>query len=128
MRDTGDHGEGQPGRRGREGGLSMLDLVGLPPAQRTILRLILRQTDISHAELAQALASLPEADRLSQAELDETLDALLQQHFLLRSAGEQDVTFRVNHRRTARSTRRSNIWEALDSGAISNTRRGRADD
>ena len=128
MRDTADHGEGQPARRGREGGLSILDLEGLPPAQRTIIRLMLRQPDISYTELAQALAGLPAADQLSQAELDETLDALLQQHFLLRSAGEQDVTFRVNHRRTARSTRRSNIWEALDSGAIANTRRGRADD
>ena len=128
MRDIGDHGEGQPGRRGGEGGLSMLDLVGLPPAQRTLMRLMLRQPDISYTELAQALAGLPAADRLSPAELDETLDALLQQHFLLRSAGEQDVTFRVNHRRTARSTRRSKIWDALDSGAIANTRRGRADD
>ena len=128
MRDTGDHGEGQPGRRGREGGLSILDLAGLPPAQRKILRLILRQTDISHAELAQALASLPEADRLSQAELDETLDALLQQQFLLRSTGDQNGTFRVNHQRNARSTRRTNIWDALDSSAIANKRRGRPDD
>ncbi len=128
MRDTGDHGEGQPGRRGREGGLSILDLAGLPPAQRKILRLILRQTDISYAVLAQALAGLPEADRLSQAELDETLDALLQQQFLLRSARDQDATFRVNHRRNARSTRRTTIWDALDSGAILNKRRGRVDE
>ena len=128
MRDTGDHGEGQPGRRGGEGGLSMLDLVGLPPAQRTLMRLMLRQPDISYAELAQALAGLPEADRLSPAELDETLDALLQQQFLLRSARDQDATFRVSHRRNARSTRRTTIWDALDSGAISNKRWGRVDD
>ena len=127
MCDTADHGEGQPARRGREGGLSILDLDGLL-AQRTITRLMLRQPDISYAELAQALAGLPEADRLSPAELDETLDALLQQQFLLRSARDQDATFRVSHRRNARSTRRTTIWDALDSGAIANTRRGRADD
>jgi hypothetical protein len=128
MSETGDHGEGQPGRRGREGGLSILDLEGLPPAQRKIMRLILRKTEISYAELSQAIAGMPEADRLSQAEMDETLDALIQQQFLLRADGDREVTFRVNHRRNTRSTLRTNIWDALDSGAISNKRRRRTED
>ncbi|HZB95477.1 MAG TPA: hypothetical protein VE268_05930 [Herpetosiphonaceae bacterium] len=127
MSEIDDRGEGQPGRRGREGGLSILDLESLPPAQRKIMRLIMRKTEISYTDLSQAFASMPGADHLSQAELDETLDALIQQQFLVRSDGDQAITFRVNHRHNSRSTLRTNIWDALDSGAISNKRRGRTE-
>jgi len=103
-------GEGRSERQGRGTGISILDMEALPPALRKIMRLLLRETEMTHGELYEAVAGMPEADRLSQAELDTVLATLSQQQWLLRV----DDTYRVNHRRKARSTLREDIWDALD--------------
>lgn len=59
-------------------GISTFDLLGdMPPAQRTLMRLFLRQVEMTMAELEAAVAKLPEERRLSKDEILETLAVLL---------------------------------------------------
>jgi AAA family ATP:ADP antiporter len=85
----------------RDSGMSTLVLGNLPPHQLRIMRFILQKGgEAVYTELAQALAALPEAERLSQSQVDEALEGLSQQQWLIRSEAEP-LAYRVNFRRKA---------------------------
>jgi len=109
------------------GGISALDLGDLPANQRKTMRLMLRRREIAYLELCQVMEALPEADRLSRSELDEALQSLSEQQWLIRSEAEP-VTYKINFRRKAgkefgdmtsrqrmRRTLARGIWNVLDS-------------
>ena len=95
-----------------EGGITPLDLAELPPVLRKIMRLMLREIEMSYSDLCEAAKALPEADSLSPAEFDKALDALSNQGWLIKM-GEENVTYRVNLRRKAGST--LGLWATLQS-------------
>jgi hypothetical protein len=109
-----------------EGGISALDLAELPAVQRKIMRLMLRQVEMTYAELCRAAEAMPEADRLSRAELDEGLETLSGQRWLNRIEGPEQVSYKVNFRRKAGRTlakvnlrraggaRAHDLWDALE--------------
>ena len=68
----------------QEGGITALDLVGLPPALRKIMRLMLRELQMTYPRLTEAMESMPEAERLSLDDLQSALDTLTQQFWLVR--------------------------------------------
>lgn len=98
----------------QEGGITALDLADLPPALRKIMRLMLRQLEMTYPQLLEAMQKMPEAERLSQQDLDEALNALSQQFWLIRFGEGQRATYKVNLRRKAGSTLATNIWTTLD--------------
>lgn len=58
-------------------GLNTMALMSLPGPARVVVRLILRNKgDMSYAAMLEAMESQPEKSRLSQAELDDVLDAM----------------------------------------------------
>ena len=97
-----------------EPGLSVLDLADMPPAQRKIMRLMLREFEMTHEELYEAVAAWPETERMSQDELDQALDALSKNLWLIRM-GEEHITYRANLRRKPGSALAKSIWANLDS-------------
>jgi hypothetical protein len=107
-----DRLQSQLGSPGDEGGITPLDLAGLSPALRKIMRLMLREIEMSYSDLCEAARSMPEADSLSPAELDQALDDLSRQGWLIKM-GEQKVSYRVNLRRKAGST--LGLWATLSS-------------
>jgi hypothetical protein len=121
-----DRLQGQSDDPEREGGLSALDLAELPAVQRKIMRLMLRQVEMTYAELCRAAEAMPEAERLSRAELDEGLETLNGRHWLNRIEGPEHVSYKVNFRRKASRTlakanlrrtggaRAHDIWDALE--------------
>ena len=96
-----------------QGGLSILDLADMPPAQLKLMRLMLREVEMSDEALREAVAAWPEEDRLSQAELDATLDTLSRNLWLIRM-GEERITYRANLRRKPGSVVARSIWGDLD--------------
>ena len=48
----------------QEGGITALDLADLPPALRKIMRLMLRQLEMTYPQLVEAMANMPEEERL----------------------------------------------------------------
>src|SRR5512142_2046112 len=75
-------------------GIVPADLIDLPAPQVTILRLILARREMSYAQICDVTDKQP--DRLSRAQLDETLNTLVEQRWLIR---EEPATYRINLRR-----------------------------
>jgi len=98
-----------------EGGITALDLADLPPALRKIMRLMLRELQLNYPQLIEAVAALPEAERLASKELDEALDVLTRQSWLVRIGEGRKAIYKVNLRRKLGSTLASGIWNTLDS-------------
>jgi hypothetical protein len=98
----------------QEGGITALDLAQLAPPLRKIMRLMLRELELTRPQLGDAMQNLSESDRLSPAELDQALATLTGQFWLIRMGEEPHVTYKVNLRRKAGSTLAKNIWASLD--------------
>jgi hypothetical protein len=98
----------------KEGGITALDLADLPPILRKIMRLMLRKLQMNYPELCEAMDNLPEADRLSRADLDKSLETLSQQAWLIRLGEGEKAIYKVNLRPKSGSTLASGIWSSLD--------------
>lgn len=111
----------------RNDGLAALDLLDLPATLYKVMQLMLRHLELDYAQLWDFVKSLPEAERLTRAELDDALHNLIEQHWLLHGEDDQPHVYRVNFRRkignvrstftpqTKRGTTVSHgIWDALD--------------
>ena len=100
--------------RANEGGISPLDLAALPPRWRKIMRMMLREIEMSYNQLREATAKLPEADRLNDEELKDALDNLTKQSWLIKVGQGEVVSYKVNLKRKSGSTLASGIWDALE--------------
>ena len=98
----------------KEGGITPLDLAGLPPALRKIMRLMLRELQMSYLMLCEAMDSMPEADRLTPDDLQDTLTTLTQQFWLIRIGEGDKAIYKVNLRRREGSKLAAGIWSSLD--------------
>lgn len=83
---------------GKPGGeaLSTLDLMSLPSPVRRVINLMLRKVKVTYPELCKTVAQLPEDKRLSQAGLDEILDALCQVGWLDQEQSGDVITYKVS--------------------------------
>lgn len=100
--------------RGKDG-ISVLDLADLPPALRKIMKLMLRQIRMNYPQLVAALEQLPQAEQMTHAELDETLERLSEQAWLIKVGQGEGAHYKVNLRRKAGSKLGETIWQRLDS-------------
>jgi hypothetical protein len=113
--------------RPQDDGLAAIDLASLPPQQLKIMRLMLRQPEMSYPRLCAAVEAMPEAERLSRAELDAALAIMLEQGWLIRADDNQPITYKANLRRRSAgrldsfaprrksgSALTQGLWDALD--------------
>jgi hypothetical protein len=101
--------------RAQEGGISAIDIASLPPTLRKIMRLMLRENEMTDAAIREAVEAMPEADRVSQSDLSDALNALTAESWLIRLGQDETVTYRVNLRRKAGSGLGGAIWARLES-------------
>ncbi len=97
-----------------EEGISALALADLPPNLRKLMRLMLREVEMFYQDLCTAVSEMPEASRLSQKELDEALETLTQQFWLIRRGEGERVRYQVNLRRKAGSKIAQGLWANLN--------------
>jgi hypothetical protein len=97
-----------------EGGITALDLADLPPALRKIMRLMLRELQLSRSEITNAVASFPDSEQLARKDLDEALDTLSRQAWLIRIGEGEKAIYKVNLRRKSGSTLAGGVWSTLD--------------
>lgn len=97
-----------------EGGITALDLADLPPTLRKIMRLMLRELQLSYLQLIETVAALPENEQLTRKDLDEALDTLSNQSWLVRIGQGEKAIYKVNLRRKAGSKLASGVWNTLD--------------
>ncbi len=98
-----------------EGGITALDLAALPPALRKIMRLMLRELQLDYPQLTAAVAALPDAEKIQGKELDEALEVLTRQAWLVRIGQGEKAIYKVNLRRKSGSGLATGIWNDLDS-------------
>ena len=101
--------------RRQDGGISPLDLAALPPRLRTIMRLVLREREMTYAGLCEATDKLAPQDKMTVEELDEALHELHGQGWLLRLGEEDAISYKVRLRRKRGSSLGGELWDALDS-------------
>ena len=98
----------------QEGGITALDLAGLPPALRKIMRLMLRELQMTYPRLGEAMDAMPAEERMSRSDLDEALATLTEQFWLTRIGEGEKAIYKVNLKRKAGSTLAAGIWSSLD--------------
>lgn len=98
--------------REAKGGISALDLRDLPVGLRKIMRLLLRELEMTYPAICEAMEALPEAERLSRTELEQALEQLSKQGWLIK-LGEERITYKVNLQHKAGS--KLALWNTLDS-------------
>ena len=98
----------------KDGGISPLDLAKLSPSLRKIMRLMLRELQMSYPRMCEVMDSVPEPDRLTRTELDDALSTLTDQFWLIRIGEKEKAVYKVNLRRKAGSTLMSGIWSSLN--------------
>jgi hypothetical protein len=102
--------------------LNVLDIADLPPTQRKVMRFILRKVEMTYNELCDAIEALPEGERVSRADLDQVLQALMQDRWLVQTDGKEMLpSYRANLRRNVierepPKRERRNIWDVLTFG------------
>ena len=97
-----------------EGGITALDLADLSPALRKIMRLMLRELQLTYNDITTAVASFPEPERLAPKELDEALETLTRQSWLMRLGEGEKAIYKVNLRRKSGATLSDGVWNTLD--------------
>jgi hypothetical protein len=95
----------------QEGGISPLDLAALPPLLRKIMRHLLREYELTYAEIQEWAEDLADNER---AELDPSLDELTRQFWLIRRGEGKRMRYQANLRRKAGSKLAHSIWGSLD--------------
>lgn len=95
-------------------GISPLHLMDLPPNLRKIMRLMLRECEITEAELRKKLTEKSDLSDLSPSELKIALDELSAQSWLIRRGEGERVTYQVNLRHRTGSKVVGGIWRKLD--------------
>ncbi|MBI3161907.1 MAG: hypothetical protein HYZ23_05330 [Chloroflexi bacterium] len=98
----------------QEGGITPLDLASLPPALRKIMRLMLRELQMTYPRLCEAMDEMPEADRLSREDLQSALTTLTEQYWLIRIGEKEKAIYKVNLRRKEGSKLAAGIWSSLN--------------
>lgn len=94
-----------------EGGISPIDLAKLPREMKSIMRLMLREVEMSEEQLVAAIQEWPEEERLSADQISAALKILVKDGWLIKM-GEERITYRANLRRKAGS--QLNFWSKLD--------------
>jgi len=95
-------------------GISPLDLAALPPLMRKIMRYLLREYEMLYSEICQWAKELPEEERPSQADLDQALETLSKQFWLINRGEGERVRYQANLRRKAGSRLEQSAWNSLD--------------
>jgi len=98
----------------KEEGISVPDLAALPPTFRKIMRLMLRQIQMSYPQLCEIVDQMPQSEQLTRANLDEALTKLVEQVWLIQIGEGDRAIYKVNLRRKAGSKLGESIWQNLD--------------
>jgi predicted transcriptional regulator len=80
--------------------MNTFDLLGdMPSEQRTIMRLFLRNIEMSLGELQKAIEALPEEKRMDQETIERTLENLIQKKWVERIEDNGEIVYSVVQKR-----------------------------
>jgi hypothetical protein len=103
------------GDQSDSGGISPIELAKLPPVQRMLMRLLLRELEMTEVAVRAAVSEQPADKRPSNADLEEALKELAREGWVIKMGEGAVITYKANIRRKAPSTLAKSLWSALDS-------------
>ena len=95
-----------------DSGFNMVDFMDLPGFERCVVRLILRETELTYPQLVEAITTLPEEQQMECDRLDEALDHLTGSQWLVPEGDGQQRRYRVAMHR--RSSQNPGMWDNLE--------------
>ena len=98
----------------KDGGITALDLADLSPTLRKIMKIMLRELQMTYPRLCEVMDAMPEEERLTRGLLDDALSTLTQQFWLVRIGDKEKAIYKVNLKRKTGSTLAAGIWSSLD--------------
>ncbi len=93
-------------------GFNVFDYLDLPPLERSIVRVILRQTRITYPDLLSAVSAFPLERRVTRQRLDVTLDTLTRAGWLVRRDKAGQSFYSINTK--PRGSSASDLLSTLD--------------
>jgi hypothetical protein len=78
------------------------------------MRYLLREYEMLYSEICEWAKELPEAERPNQADLDQALETLSKQFWLIKRGEGERVRYQANLRRKAASSLDKSAWNTLD--------------
>lgn len=95
-------------------GLSPIQIASLPPTERKIIRMLLRELEMTHGAIWEALQALPEGERPTHDEMEAALDTLANESWVIRMGEGDQRKYEPNLRRKAPSTLGKAVWAQLN--------------
>lgn len=94
-------------------GFNVVDFMSLPPAERCLVRLLLRQSAMSYVELADQVATMPPDQQLTPRQFEAALEHLTRMEWLVSLESDGQTYYEVNALQKANQANR-NYWEDLN--------------
>jgi predicted transcriptional regulator len=103
-----DRLQGEIDARGRQEGLSPIDLLDLPPELAAIIKKIVRKNGMSLAEIATDMGQSP-------AQAQKMLDELVQKGLMRRVEVQDEIWYKAHFARKPDKKLTLGVWSVLDS-------------
>jgi hypothetical protein len=100
-----------------DSGFNIVDFMDLPGFERCVVRLLLRETELTYPQLVEVVATLPEDQQMDQERLDAALDHLTASQWLAREGDGQQRRYRVSLNPRNGSHNRG-MWDGLELESI----------
>jgi hypothetical protein len=94
-------------------GLSPIQIASLPPIERKIVRMLLRELEMVHEGIWEALQKQPEGERPTREEMEAAMENLANEGWVIRMGEGDNRKYEPNMRRKAPSTLAKAIWAQL---------------
>jgi hypothetical protein len=98
----------------KEGGISPIELMDLPPLMRKIMRLMLREFELTYQEIITWSEDLDESERPTRTDLDASLNELSKQLWLIKRGEGERERYQANLRHKSGSKIAQGVWNVLD--------------
>lgn len=114
MSDLFDRLQNELDIRAKEDGITALDLTELPTPLRKIMRKMLRALELNKPQIAEIFSELPAEEQKEVKDLDEALNILTKQNWLIEMGQGDQVSYKANLRRKRGSALAADIFNKLD--------------
>jgi len=101
-------------------GLSPIQIASLPPTERKIIRMLLRELEMAHDDIWEALQALPEGEQPTHDEMEAALEYLANESWVIRMGEGDNRKYEPNLRRKPPSTLGKAVWSQLNNRITEN--------
>lgn len=96
-----------------DNGFNIVDFMDLPNYERCVVRLILRESEVTYPQLVEAITTLPDDQQQECDRLDEALEHLIASQWIIHESDGEERRYRVAMYKRNTSSRLGK-WDSLE--------------